>query len=144
MTNVATQIVELYESCGLSAEQIAESQDLDVATVKLALSQYSPKYRSALRENEETFTEDEYTAAKQAIASLLYAEDENTRLRAAKFVINEAKGRHNIKQIVTPEANFNILIINQQMAKARESLEKSKSKAPPIIDVESTNSKKAA
>ncbi len=146
MTATASQLVTLFEDCGLTPEQISQDQEIDISVVKLALSQHSTIYRAALREQEETFSEDEYTAAKQAIASLIYAEDEATRLRASKFIVDEVKGRNAIVSKRTgailgngTPTTFNILIINQQMQRAREALEKSKSSklASQILDVES-------
>src|SRR6266581_6275950 len=96
MNGYETQIKVLYEEVGLSVEQIAEDQSLEVSAVKIILNKVSFKYRRSLKEYEETCTEDDYTAAKQAISSLLYAEHEGTRLRAAKFVVNEVKGRNDV------------------------------------------------
>lgn len=141
MTATAQQIVTLFEEVGLTPEQIAEDQEMDISVVKLALTQHSPQYRSALRENEETFSDDEYNAAKMAISGLVFAEDESVRLRAATFVVNEKKGRNNIlcnkngRQLGN-NTNFNILVVNQQLARAREALDKSKGNTSKVIDVE--------
>jgi hypothetical protein len=148
MTCTAAQIVTLYEDVGMSPEQIAEDQDMSIEVIKLALSQHSRVYRNALIENDECFSTDEYNAAKQAISSLVYADDESTRFRAAKFIINEKKGRNDILMNKNGKVlgqngigSINILVINQQMARARKSLEESKEKAKSdttkVIDVES-------
>ena len=149
MNATETQITELYENSNLTSEQISCELELCEESVKMVLQKYSPKFRmeessKSLQETKDKeFTTDEFTAAKQAIASLLYAEHEGTRLRAAKFIVNENKGRNDVKQAINTlykNSSFNVLIINEQLSRARQALENSKKLAEvseKIIDVAS-------
>ena len=148
MNATETQICTLYDEVGLSPKQISDELELAEESVKMVLQKYSAKFRqeesanSLQKPEEKEFTTDEFTAAKQAIASLLYAEHEGTRLRAAKFIVNENKGRNDVKQAINTlykNSSFNVLIINQQLERARQALENSKklADAEKIIDVAS-------
>ena|SRR5947208_1272860 len=148
MNATENQIITLYDDIGLNTKQIGEELELCEESVKMVLQKYSAKFRQEESSNnlvetkEKEFTTDEFTAAKQAIASLLYAEHEGTRLRAAKFIVNENKGRNDVKQAINTlykNSNFNVLIINEQLSRARQALENSKklADAEKIIDVAS-------
>jgi len=115
MTN--TQIVSLYETSNISVEDIAENFELDTKAIKMVLLSGSPKYRRALKVKDETFDDSEVAYAKQVMTQLLDCDVENVKYRAAKYVIDESKGRNDIKNVQNTNINVN-LIINDQMKRA--------------------------
>lgn len=129
MTASNQTIVTLYEENDLTPEQIAETQGFDITAVKAVLMSHSAKYRSLLKNGEEEgFSDDEELRARQVIAQIAqYAEDDNTRLRAAMYVRNDKKGRlDQLKK--TNGLNLNVVMINQFMQKAVQRVEESKQK----------------
>src|SRR2546430_16252446 len=124
MTN--TQIVELYERGDMSIEDIAKEFSLEVEAVKMTLISGSTKYRRALKEEKELFTKSDLEAASQIMSSLLYAENEAVRYRASRFIINEKCGRNDVKEL--QNVNLNVNLINMQLSKAREAIERGKCK----------------
>ena len=117
-------IVNAYEQEGLNPEQIAEDRDLDIASVKAALMQGSSRYRKACnKENENidelNFSDDQLARVNQILLDLaLGADDEHLRFKAASYVRDDKKGRKEIAKGMAGNS-FNILYINQQMAKVR-------------------------
>ena len=113
-----------YEDEAMSPEQIAESQDLDLAAVKAALMQCSPQYRKDCGREEETedilnFSNDDLTRVNQVIVDIaLGGEDEGIRLKAATYIRDDKKGRKEVVKAIG-QNNFNILFINEQLKKVR-------------------------
>lgn len=117
MTN--QQIISLYETNNIAVQDIAENFELDIDMVKLALMSGSSKYRKLVKSKDETFDNDTVDYAKQVMTDLLDCEVENVKYRAARYVIDESKGRNDIKHIQNSNINVN-LIISQQMQRAFE------------------------
>ena len=92
-----------------------------IESVKISLLQNSAKYRQDIKtpENNKDFTDDELETAKITMARCMNAEDEHLAFKAAKFVFNERKGRHNVRSLLK-NVNLNVNLINVQMQKARE------------------------
>jgi hypothetical protein len=134
MTNVA--IVKLYEEDNLPVEDIALAYGLTKEQVELALAQGSVKFRAAVKKDPTLFSDSTFNIAAQTMEQALYAEhpdgtiDYNTRVRAAKFIINEHKGRHDIKAV--QGLNINVSNFNVQLKNAMEALVKGKQK---VIDI---------
>lgn len=130
ITPASQSILEAYETLGLSVSDISEQNGLEPDSVKAVLYQFSRKYRDSLKDTisasckenkdylKESFGRDSYSAAKEAIAGLLYTADcDAVRFRAAKFVIDEEKGRNDMKAL--QGVNINVGLINEQILKAR-------------------------
>lgn len=111
MTN--QQIVKLYEDSNLAIEELASVFSIEPEAVKLALVNGSTKYRAELKKDPSLFTEADLDSAVMTMNQLLTAEQEGVRYRAAKFIINEKKGRHDIKNV--KNLNLNVNIFNDQM-----------------------------
>lgn len=137
------QIVQMYEELDLSPGEIAETLEIDEQAVHLTLASNSVKFRkekaiekagndsSYAQVNADLFTKGDVDEAAAVIANLCkFSEDEHIQMRAANFIINEAKGRHDLKHI--KNLNLNVTLINDQMKRAREAKERAKSK---VIDV---------
>lgn len=135
MTAVNQQIVEQFETLGMSPEEIAEQEGLDVISVKSALLQNSVVYRKALKNDVDgnlSFTDEEEVMARQVIANIArYADEPGIQLRAAMFIRNDKKGRLDQQGLGT--LNVNILQFNEQLKKAIEA----KKRSVKAIDVES-------
>lgn len=131
MTALNRQIVVAFEEENLTVEEIAENfgEDgvpLEVAAVKAALMQSSSKFRKLAKaeisgeekEPEYAFTDFEAIDARGVMANLMrYSDDENIQFKAAKYILDDKKGRLDaIKNL--PGMNFNVLMVNDQMKKA--------------------------
>jgi len=120
---ISEAIKALYENDNLSPEQICEAlgDEMCIESVKISLLQNSAKYRQDIKtpENNKDFTDDELETAKITMARCMNAEDEHLAFKAAKFVFNERKGRHNVRSLLK-NVNLNVNLINVQMQKARE------------------------
>lgn len=127
------QIVTLYEVSNLSPDQIAESLNLEKEAVVLALAGRSSKYNKLARKDTALFNEQDEERAVMVMRNCLFAEDSNVQFRAAKFMINERKGRHDpLNGIKT--LNITVHSINDQVKRAKQALEASKN---TVIDVPS-------
>ena len=131
MTAALEQIKTAYEVSGMSPEEIAEDQDLDIAAVKAGLMQSSAKYRKACGQEEDdadglNFTNDELRRVNQVIyETALSAEtpdgdvDFKTRLAAAIYIRDDKKGRKEPVRHIAGNT-FNLLNFNAQLQKARQ------------------------
>lgn len=134
MSSGNIQIVAAYEQAGLAPEDIAEQFGWEVEAVKAVLMSCSKVFYARVVAQEKTtedpspnianeeaplFNSQEVDEAKRAIAMLVTStEDDHIKLMASKFVINEAKGRHDVKTL--KHATFNISLINDRMLKAKQ------------------------
>lgn len=138
MTACNQQIVTAFEQLQMTPEEIAEDQDLDLASVKSILMQSSSQYRKACKTDDElNFTDDELTRANQVILNIAqYAEDERTRLRAAIYIRDDKKGRLDVVKAMTG-LNINVLTFNQHMQEALEAMKRAKtiSNAKPVLEL---------
>ena len=124
MTSELTAIRTAYEQEGMTPEQIADCQELDIVAVKAGLMQCSAKYRKDCgKEDEEedrlNFNNDQLQRVNDIIVDLaLGAEDEHLRFKAASYIRDDKKGRRDVVKGMAGN-NFNVLFINQQLEKAR-------------------------
>lgn len=134
MTAANSQIIAAYEDLGMSPDEIAQDQDLDVSAVKSVLIQFSTKFRKDIKVDESLdFTEDQVKRATDVILHLAqYSEDESLRFRAARYIRDDKKGRLDVIRSMTG-LNINVLTINEQMQKAIAAVNKSKG----IVDIDS-------
>lgn len=118
------QIVSLYEGAELTVEELAnEFCDGNVTLVKMALIAGSSKYRSLARKSkDETFTDADFEEAKFIMKSCLFAENEAVKYRAAKYIIDDKRGRHDLT--VVKDANVNVTLVNLQLQRAMKAVEK--------------------
>ena len=131
MSAALEQIKTAYELSGMTPDEIAEDQDLDIAAVKAGLMQCSSKYRKACGmedENEDglNFSNDELRRVNQVILeTALTAElpdgsiDYKTRLSAATYIRDDKKGRKEPVRHIAGNT-FNLLSFNEQLQKARQ------------------------
>ena len=145
MTASNNTIVESYESLGMTPDEIATDQLWEVESVKLVLLQHSPLYRERLAVNgsekynenstRETFNKEEELLARDVIVRLAgSSEFDAIAFRAARFIIDERKGRNDIQTMKT--LNLNVTLINQRMRQAKQAL--ARAKEQKIIDIEPT------
>lgn len=137
-TNQVIKAIEL----GMTAEDIAVDLGYDVILVKQIMAKRADELNRGLMVSDPlnpvplsqqevvkpVFTEDETETAKNAVMELVRgAEVESVKLKAAEFVINESKGRHDVMKKMADQ-NFNIEAINLAMKRARLSMELTRAK----------------
>lgn len=141
------QIVDMFENLDLSPDQISASLDIEKGAVELVLVGNSSKYRSQLAAiqnngvvntttlaNTNLFNNDEVQEAARVFISQMMSDDEHIRQRAAKFIINEAKGRNDTKNVKNI-TQVNVNIVNEQMLRARQAKEDARNKKIEVINV---------
>ncbi len=125
MQSAVIQISKAYDS-GMSPEQIAEDQQLDVVVVKSALMSHSSKYRKACGQEDEdedklNFTKDQLRTVNDMIYSLaIGSDDEHVRTKNCQYIRDDFKGRKEPVKQLANNNTFNILQWNEQIAAARE------------------------
>ena len=125
------QIARLYDS-GLTVEEIqGQFEEYSLEAIKISLAAHSAKFRRDVKKGDETFDENIVDAAKAAMGRLVFSQDENMVYKASKFVINEAKGRHDEINVKGANAGININVINLELRKAREGIDRKKAKTAP-------------
>ena len=133
------QIIRLYEDDNISVEELAEAfPELNIEAIKIALANGSSKYRKAVVKDSQMFGEDTFEAAKTVMASLIYAEEPTIKYRAAKFILNENKGRHDLKDMKSNNLFGNVNLINIHLEKARKRIAESEvedSKTQEVVEV---------
>lgn len=131
MTNIH-QIVALFEEEHLKPDEIAQCMSMEEEAVKIALASNSREYNKLAKKNDAFFSNTDMENARMVMSGLLFSEHPILQYRAAKFVINENKGRHDVQQI--RGLNINVNILNEQMKKAKEALKSGREK---VIDIPS-------
>ncbi len=125
MTSELTAIRTAYEQEGMTPQEIADCQELDIVAVKAGLMQCSAKYRRDCGKEEEeidnlNFNNDQLARVNDIIVDpALGAEDEHLRFKAASYIRDDKKGRRDVVKGMAGN-NFNVLFINQQLEKARQ------------------------
>lgn len=125
MSSAAEQLKILYEQEGMTPDEIAGDQEMDIAAVKACLMSCSGKYRRACgseepEEDHLNFTNDQLEAVNRVIYEIaIGAEDDSVRLKAATYLRDDKKGRKEVVKAVGG-AQFNILMFNEQMQKIRQ------------------------
>lgn len=137
LTNQNLQIVEAFKQ-GMSLEDISEQFDLDLLSVKATLLQFSPEYRERSKtEVDLKFNETEQEEAKEAIVRIMRnSDDDYLKLRAAKYIRDDAEGRLDNPLKGLKSMNVNIISFNEQLLRAREGKQRSKlqNATPAIIE----------
>jgi hypothetical protein len=124
MTSEHQAIIVAYEQEGMSVEEIASLRDLDPVAVKACLAQFCKKYREDCGLNKGIDTGDDFTeedgrwAVRALVETGMSTDDEYLRTKIAMFVRDDKKGRREpAKQLQGQQ--FNILMLNEQLAKVR-------------------------
>lgn len=141
-----TSIVQQYEVCGLTAEEIAGMEGMEVAAVKAVLLQSSRLYRDAERAGElekcdELSDEEMRDAYKVLVTLATYSDNDGVRLKAANRIIDEKKGRLTSRKALRDTsgggAKVNILIFNRALQALNE---RKKELLQDVVDVEMVGS----
>jgi hypothetical protein len=133
MSACINQVLASYND-GMTPDEIAEDQDLEVTAIKAILMQSSSSYRKDCRMEERlnpdkpelNFNEEQLGRANQVIYDvMLSAElpdgtpDYRTQLKAAQYVRDDVKGRLTPVKNINNGPTFNLLQFNQQLEQAR-------------------------
>jgi len=144
LTAEETSIRNAYESEGMTPDQIAECQGLDIVAVKASLMQYSSMYRKACGAAPEdddglNFNDDDLRRINDVIRDIaLSSADENLRFKAATYIRNDKKGRlEPAKQLAGN--NFNILMINEKLKGVRAMADQLTSNVRQPKQIQATN-----
>ena len=138
MTAANNQIIALFEDSGMTPEDIALELGMELASIKAVLLSFSQVYREREDKGREDVSEDEYQDILAAYKRLaLYGEHEHVRERALRNLINEKKGRNEVKSMVKGDQTINVVILNQSIIAARKAKEKllNSLNEKPTIDV---------
>lgn len=148
LTALNQQIITAYEECGLDIDQIAEEFSVDELAVKATLMQFSVRYRDNIksaRKNGEVskadFTDNDLEESAEVLRQMMHsAEDENLRVRCARYIRDDKKGRLDALSGLK-SLNMNIAIFNQRLLQAREAKERSKQLTDKVVEVEVVETK---
>ena len=120
MTNDSQQVISAYEKSKMSPEDISISLGLDLVAVKTTLALESAQYRRDTKEDVTDEELDEMFGVVKDIArsTLTRVQNPGVSLRAAQFLINEKKGRNNIKDVLKGMvgAGISVTLINDRLA----------------------------
>jgi len=120
------QIVSSYEDAGLSPEEIAKIEELDLNAVKATLFSHSGAYRKSVAGDKETvtatgevkdFENDDNDLALRVIKEIAQmSDDDNIRLKAAMFIRNDKKKRLDPEKGIK-SLSLNVNVLNEHFAK---------------------------
>lgn len=130
-TNI--EIVSLYENSDgeLSIDDICSLMpDLDKGLIRMVLENNSKLYREKhcapapmiVDKNLSSFNPDDDQLAHQAIRGLLLSENPSVALKAAKLIIDEKRGRRDVRSGLR-KINFNINLLNTQLEQQKRARE---------------------
>ncbi len=142
------QVITAYEQDDLTPEEIASEYGYETETVKMILLNGSKKFYAQVSAEQgavdsdtesggvsvpikftgDTFTQSDYNIACRTMVNLLDSEIDAVKYRAAEFVIDECKGRRDLKAL-KDAGGFNITVVNETMARARAAIQRAKGKA---------------
>lgn len=129
MTAADKEIITRYEDLSMSVDEIAGDLELESDAVRLSLTQHSATYRSMIRHGSaenggesRVFNDLIATRAAKVMEQLLDSDEDQVRFRAARFVIDEHKGRNDaaIRGLkAAQQLGVSVLQINEAIKKAR-------------------------
>jgi predicted nucleic acid-binding protein len=142
MTAFDKEVVARYEDLAMRIEEIAADLTVEPEAVRVSLAQNSAQYRNELRMGEsgerQLFEDFAEKQAVRVMQDLLAADDEAVRLRAAKFIIDERKGR-NDAAVRGLKAMQNVGISVQQFNEALLRARRQRTlEAAKVIDVQAS------
>jgi hypothetical protein len=125
-----TQIIALYDSnTDLTVDAIAAAFGKEVEAIKMVLLAGSVRYQSEVRQNPDLFTSEDELIARDTIKRLCHSEIDGVALKAATTLIDERKGRRNVKHQAKAVGSININVFNNYLQKGRERLKEIKGEA---------------
>lgn len=136
MLNINRQIVNMYEVDGCTPEEIAEELDWEVEAVKTALMQSSTSYRKAVKKDTALYTEEEVQKVARALYHIALddsIENVGARVRAGQFVVNEAKGRNDVRKELG-NTQVNIMVIQDRLQNMKRVIEGNLKALPKLVE----------
>jgi hypothetical protein len=139
MSNSAIQIIEQYETLGMTVAQISEVEKMPEIVIKTVLEAHSAKYRADVKANlSADFNETDEQLALETIRRVARnSDDDSVALKAAMFMRNDKKGRLDVKKGIVG-LKLNVSVINDHIQKAMEAAASRVLPSPPkqeVIDV---------
>jgi hypothetical protein len=125
MNATNTQLISLYDNDDqMTVEALASAFDLEVESVKLALSAGSRRYMKEVESEPSLFTNDDERIAAETIKKLCYSEIDGVALKAATILIDEKRGRRDPRKNAKKIGVLNVNILNQYLTKGKEQMAK--------------------
>jgi hypothetical protein len=133
MSACVNQVLASYND-GMTPDEIAEDQDLEVTAIKAILMQSSSKYRKDCQieaklnpdDPELNFNKEQLGRANQVIYDVMLSArlpdgtpDYRMQFKAAEYIRDDVKGRKTPVRNITNGPTFNLLQFNQQLEQAR-------------------------
>lgn len=133
LSPVAQEIITMYETLGMTVEQIAADTELEVPSIKAILFQSSSLYRQDAKADDKLqFTETEAEEAKRIILNIArYTGDEHLQFKAARYVL-DCKTNRIEAGTQLKHTTFNVISFNEQMQRALAAQRKTEEKAIEI------------
>lgn len=136
MSGSDKSIVTMYETLGMSIEEIHQEDGWDLVSIKACLMQNSPVYRERVKcKMEDGFNEQDNRDSLQVVREAMHGEDEHVRLRAAIFLREDYKGRRDVKASdLSRMGGITINQFNTYLQQANEARERAKSINNKVVD----------
>jgi len=134
MSALIQQIKTAYDINGMSPEEISQEFNMDVVSVKAALSNCSQKYRDDTKTTPDLdFSDDQLSIINNTIFEIAQVAqhsdgsvDYKTRLAAATYIRDDKKGRKEVRKMAE---NTNMLLqFNMLVQNARQVADEAKRK----------------
>ena len=133
MNPSTVQLVASYEEAGMTPEEIAQVDGLEVGAVKAILFAHSRKYAEHVKGSAASVSQDsgeveDFKKADDELALQVirriaqFSEDDGTALKAAMYIRNDRKGRLNPQKAAGQLVQNNILLLNEKFAEAAAAL----------------------
>lgn len=134
MTSIDTSIITAFQELGISEEDIAEQEGVEVETVKAILMQYVPEYRTKVSSDINSEDKEEILSALKNIG--LYGENEGVRAKVLRYLYDEAKGRNDKREENRLISGMKVgaLIINHSIQRAKSAKSRMMG-SPKTIDI---------
>lgn len=129
------QVLTCYRELKMTPEEIAIDYGYEVESIKYIIAQ-DAKGAVEKAESSKLFSSSDLDAAKSTMVELLTSEVDSCRFKAAEFIINEQSGRNDAVKdriAVFGNTNFNILMVNEALLKARQRMSEMEGKVIPMI-----------
>lgn len=134
---VNDEIVTCYEKLKMTPEEIAQDLDLQPRAVEAVLCANSAMFRAQTTKEEraEIFSDQDMIDAANVIKNSMHSDDDHVAFRAARFIIDEKKGRNDARADIGK--NVSALTLSDKLASALEAANKAlvAGRAQKVIDV---------
>lgn len=136
MLNLDRTIVNAYEIERMTPEVIADDLGISLSSVKKSLVENSSEFRKAVKADKEFFSSEEINRIAQALYRIALddaPEAKSAAVKAGIFLINEAKGRNDVRSNGT-NLQININVVQERLKNMKRVIE-SKEEVVKVEDI---------